>query len=1064
MIASSFFSSLLSSGVLALPNIGVYLLFGVGLVVIYRASRVLNLAHGAFALVPAYVFYSLGTHHLPLPVAAAAGVAGGAAFGAVTERFVVRRLRRQGVVAQTVGTVAVYGFTVALAVKLYGSAPLLPPRLLPLGSIGVADGTLRVAAIWLFVIGCLVSAACLALFRFTDFGKAMRAAADNRRAAALMGVDPDRTTLAAWTLGGGLAGLAGVLVGTYDNVDAFTLGLQVLPAFVAALLGGLESFSGVLVGSLLVALVEAEIPTIATLPGLGSLGTTAGASQLILMLVAFVVLAFRGQKLVGSAAREAGVGTARPPRVRTWRRGRERRAAVVATVVAVILVLFPFLPFVPFSLVGDAILVAYYLLAAVSIVVLTGWVGQISLAQAELVGVGAFVSALAMGRWHIPFPLSLFVAAAAGGVVAALLGGVALRVRGLYLAVATLVFAWMADSYLFHQQWFGIIGGSAQATAPDLGTPGTLPYFDFTSTTLVYVVVLAVTVWVVYCVANVADSKTGRAFFALRGSEVAAASLGINVTRYKLLAFVTAGAIAGTAGNLILLYQRSVDPSQFDILTSLFFLGIAVVGGLSSLGGAVGASVVFAALYELFFRVRFLAGFLDVVSSSLLLGVLLLYPGGLAAAGEGLLRRWEATQPQRERLRRRVGALAEQVTVRLRHAWDARRKPAVTEAVVTSAGRPPEVVRIGEREVPPWRRQLSAVVARLHLDALGGLGGRLVRARRAPATVPGGHDALSRLAFGGSAAEELASATASMLGSQSSHDAAPLVEAAAAVAEAGVLPLHRAPRRRLAVLGERAESTVLLHAQDVTVRFGGLVAVRDASLQVRNGEIVGLIGPNGAGKTTLFNVISGLVTPTEGSVEILGVDATGLPVHERARLGMGRTFQAIQLFSQLSVFENLLVATHLRNTSRVLGHFFALPGAIVREVSMRARVEQVVGFLGMEEIALRPITDLSFGQLRIVELARALVTGSQLLLLDEPASGLDTKESAAFAELLLGVRESLGISMLLIEHDIATVTGVSDYMYVLEQGQIIAEGTPQTVQADPAVIEAYLGRPLAAGT
>ncbi|MDQ3757844.1 MAG: branched-chain amino acid ABC transporter permease, partial [Actinomycetota bacterium] len=275
------------------------------------------------------------------------------------------------------------------------------------------------------------------------------------------------------------------------------------------------------------------------------------------------------------------------------------RPAARVALLGILAALFPVLPGVPSSFVGTANIAAAYALAAISLVLLIGWVGQISLGHAALVGIGAYATGWVAGTLHIPFPLSLPLAALAGAVAAAVFGVVALRVRGLFLAVATLIFSWMASEFLFRQSW---VVGNDQIPDRMIGGPGTFPSFDFTSRRTFYIVAWAVVFAAVHIAANLRDSKTGRAFFAVRGSEMAAASLGVDVMRYKLLAFAVSGAFAGAAGNLMMSNARVVSPDEFTFSASLFFVSIAVVGGLRSLGGAVASSLLFAGLTELFFR------------------------------------------------------------------------------------------------------------------------------------------------------------------------------------------------------------------------------------------------------------------------------------------------------------------------------------------------------------------------------------------------------------------------------------------------------------------------------
>jgi ABC-type branched-subunit amino acid transport system ATPase component/ABC-type branched-subunit amino acid transport system permease subunit len=591
---------------------------------------------------------------------------------------------------------------------------------------------------------------------------------------------------------------------------------------------------------------------------------------------------------------------------------------------------------VPFSVLGSSLLAVEYAIVAISLVVLTGWVGQISLAHASFVGLGALATGLAARNLGIGFPLNIVIGVVAASVVATALGAVALRVRGLYLAVATLIFAWMADAFLFQSPWVGIKGGNSTIPNQHIGRAGGFPSLDLTNRRAVYIALVVVLVLVTAALANLRDTRTGRAFFAVRGSEVAAAALGIDVVRYKLVAFALSGALAGLGGSLFMIEQRTVVPSQFLFTVSLQFLAIAVVGGLGSLSGAIAAGVLFASLNELFFRVDALSGWLDVVSALLLAVVLLAYPGGLAATGRRL----------RALVARRGGA-----------------DP--PEAVAGSAA--------------------SAGVA--------------------------GVAASADLSFGAS---------------------------------------------RPALAPERGDRSLLLDAQGITVKFGGLTAVADASIQVREGEVVGLIGPNGAGKTTLFNAVLGLNEPTDGTVVLYGRDVTALPPHARAELGVARTFQVLQLFNELTVFDNLLVATHLHNDSGLLGNLAASSRTLAAEATARTRVREVLALLNLNGIADEYARNLPFGILRMVELGRALVTGARLMLLDEAASGLNDTETDRLMDVVRGV-SSLGVSVLLIEHDVRMVTRLSDYVYVLDQGRMLAHGQPDAVRQDPKVIAAYLG-------
>ncbi len=565
-----------------------------------------------------------------------------------------------------------------------------------------------------------------------------------------------------------------------------------------------------------------------------------------------------------------------------------------------------------------------YSIAGLSLNVLTGYAGQISLGQFAFVGVGAFTTGLVTGvdDLRLPWLAGVVAAAAAGAVIAFLVGLPALRLRGLYLAVVTVGVAYAASQSLFRVEAIG--GGSAGKVIPR-------PYVGDTAISsdagfLVLAGVLLVVVWQVDV--NLTRSRLGRAFQAVKADEQVAASFGVDVAKYKLLAFTLSGAMAGVAGAVFGTAYGTVTGGDFGYARSLLLVVIVVIGGLGSRAGVVFAAFFALLLPELLvsvfgFGIR---GIDLVLNAALLMFTIARHPLGLAGA----------VVEAREKRARKKG---------------------------------------GEPPLPPTRPSLPAL------------------------TRPPGLPAL-------------------------------------------------APQR---------PGTPVLEARDISVRFGGLQAVDGASLRVDRGTIVGLMGPNGAGKTTLFNAVTAALTPDAGTVSFLGQDVTDLSAHERAACGMGRTFQLIGLAKGQSVFENLLMAQHLAAPYGVLSALTGIGPSRWYERDVRARADEVIAGLGFGRYRDTPVGRLSHGQQRIVEIGCALVTSPELVMLDEPAAGMSPAAAEDLAATLLDVRDQLGRTVLLIEHNVPLVLGVADELYVMNAGTVIADGEPVEVVTRPAVVTAYLG-------
>lgn len=889
--------SLLQFIVLGVAMGSTYGMFAHGVVLIHRGAGVVNFAHGAIGSLSAYVTFVELRQGQGWPAAPAilCGVALAAAISLVFHLTVLRRLRNAAALVRVIATVALLALLQAIVVQHYGVAlhpvkPFLPHAVHDIGGVKIQEDR-----VLLVLASVVMTTALWAATRWSRLGLAMQAGAENPRAVRTLGWSTERLAALTWAVGGGLGGLAAILVAPLPGLipSTFTL-VMTISGFGAALLGRFRSFPLTLLGGIAIGVGEALATRyqIEVRDLLGAEQLT-GLNRAPAFLAILLVLVMRGSALPSRAE-----VTERLPRLGT---GAWRWPIVLlgATVCLAWLLADP----------GDPWVRAFYGSLAVgvmvlSIIVLTGLAGQISLAQWSLGGVGALITHRLAVEAGLPMEVAMLI-----GVVGVIPVGVifalpALRTRGVQLAVVTLGLGYLMTEMVFHNRWFlGRVGGAGRLEP--------LQLFGVRVDALDHprrwaVISLIGFGLAGFVVANLRRSPTGRKLVAVRSNERAAASLGVPVLAVKVYAFAVAAGLAGLGGVLLAFEQRSVTYGQFGTFSSIDGLGNAVFGGIGFVLGAVvqAASTLDGLGAEALDSWAGLGSWSQVVGAGLVLAVLVAAPDGLA-----------------------------------RHLVGSRGTTRKAPPVVVQASR-------GSTRVTPATLSLSGL----------------------------------------------------------------------------------------------------------SVRFGAVLAVDDVDLDVLPGEVVGLIGPNGAGKTTVIDAVTGFVTPTSGTIALDDRSVDGLSPAGRSRLGIARSFQSLELFEDMTVRENIEVGARRAPAWRWLSD-------LVRpEIPpMGPTAAGAIDEFGLVPDLDRYPGELPAGRRRLVAMARTVASGPSVVLLDEPAAGLDNVESRELSALIRRLADGYGLSVLLIEHDVGLVMSTCDRVVVLDFGRVIASGTPSEIRNHPAVIDAYLG-------
>lgn len=899
--------SILVFAILGLGTGAVYALLSVGVVLIYRGSGVVNFAQGAVGMAAAALFYQLrDLSGWNVASALALSLISGGLLGAGIYVLLMRRLAHASALARLICTLGVLALLEAVVEQRVGNEPVGVPSFLPIREVRLAPGiAVGQTQLVLFGIATLLTILLAVVYRRTKFGLATSAVAENPRAAASLGWSPHLIATVNWVVGCLLAALAMDLIlnltGALDPVGMTEL---IVPALAAALVGGFSSFGFTYLGAMGIGILQSEIIRVTTTPG---------AVDVVPFLLIVAVLIVRGKSLPTRGhdqdrAARLGSGRVRWGWLVFW---------ILAALLLILLGSVNWVDAITSTLIG-AILIF-------SVVVVTGYAGQVSLAQYGIAGMGALAATRAAVHWGLSFEVALLIGVAFAIPLGVVVGLPALRLRGVNLAVATLGLGLvLQDMVLLNPSHTGGLAGTT------IGPPR-LFGIDVSGTTYPVrfaLVALVLAVGTGLMVASLRRGRAGHRLIAVRTNERAAASLGINVTVAKLWAFAIASGLAGLAGALMGLQYPNVDFTIYSVFNSIIIILYAVLGGIGFVTGAVfGGTVVPGALDAQFFYqfIHFGTYVVIIVGSLLTLFYLTHDPDGLVDLNLTTYHRLRARQHWR------------------RFSWG--------------------------RLVP----QRLAV-------------------RRAEEIAP----------------EDLPNAVS--------------------------IDPHK------------------LIVEGLTVNYGKVVGVDNVSFTVGPGEIVGLIGPNGAGKSSLIDAVTGFTPLRAGKILVDGTDVTSWSPHRRARFGIRRSFQSLELLDSLSAEANILLGCDNQDPRAYLTNLVR-----GRKARMTGTAIMAVEQLGLKDHLNELTNQLTLGQRRRLTIARAVASGPFVLLLDEPAAGINTDEIAELEDLLRKLAKEWGIGILLVEHNVGLVVSVCDRVIALDMGRVIAEGSPEVVRHHPDVVEAYLG-------